>query len=330
MSSPAGNFSQMMIGTETIYGTPVTPTRCYDYTGEGLELKIERIKSKGLSGHRYVNKSVPGRRSAAGPTNHEFAGTQAGLLLEHMFGGVAITGAGPVYTQTFTPGDLPVSATVQIGKPSLDGVLNPFTYVGCRINDWELAVKEGELVTMVCNWVAQDEQTTDALATFVDPSPILLSFDKALVTVGGTQYDLEDFSLKSANTLDAARFRLRGASTPKQPLENGWREMTGSIGADFDNVTGLYALYQQSADFTLVANFKSDILIPSGGGGLLRPGPHDERLLREFANSQGYRPIALEDDPAVHRRGNFWWRQPGCDRRVHDYGRGGLIANEIW
>jgi Phage tail tube protein len=262
-SGLAGQY--MMSVAETTYGTAVATTRSLELVDETLKLTVDRIESKGLrAGRRLVGKWYPGKRSVAGDLQFEVSGSGFGLMFNHCFGAAAVTGAGPTYTHTFNAGDLPVGFTSQVGKPSIDGTVQPFTYPGCRVASWELSVKAGELLMLKPAIIAQDEVTTTGLTTYADPGIYLLSYAGGTITAGGTQVDLTDFTLKGDNKLDNARFRVRGAATPKQPLENSWREYTGTLTADFEALTQ-YNHYVNADEFTLVATFLGPA-IPAGGG----------------------------------------------------------------
>ena len=162
----SGLAAQCMIVSEATYGTYVAPTRSLEFVSEGMKTTIERIESKGLrAGRRIVGKWLPGKTSSAGELTAEVNGIGFGLVLQHMLGTCAITGPTDTvaYTMTATPTDLPVGFTMQLGKPSIDGTVQPFTYTGCRINTWELSLKAGELLELKLGVVAQAE--TDLTAT---------------------------------------------------------------------------------------------------------------------------------------------------------------------
>lgn len=265
MAVRTGAAAQAMIATETTYGAYQAPTRSYEFVSETMKLKVERIDSKGLrGGRRLIGKWAAGKRSAAGDVDFEFSATGFGLLMEHCLGSDIITGTAPTFTHTCTVADLPVGFTMQIGKPDVDGVVDPFTYLGCRVTSWEMALKAGEFLTIKPSIVAQDETNSQALASFVDPSVELISYVGATLTAGGAQVAVSDFTFKGDNKLDATRFRLRGAATPITPYENAFRQYTGTATADFESLVQ-YNHYLQAEELTLVATFEG-APIPGGGG----------------------------------------------------------------
>ncbi len=262
----SGLGGQLMYADESTYGTFVAPTKSLEMVSETLKLTIERIDSKGLrAGRRLVGKWQPGKRSAGGDVDLEVAGTGFGGLLKHCLGGIATTGAGPAYTHTATVDALPVGFTAQVGRPDVtDGTVHPFTYLGCRVNTWDLSVKAGELLMLKPAVVAMDETLAQSLGTFSDPAGPLLSYVGGAITVGGTEVDLLDFAFKGDNKLDGARFRLRGDARIKQPLENSWREISGVLTADFEGLTQ-YNHFVNADEVSLVATFDGPLIV--GGGG---------------------------------------------------------------
>jgi hypothetical protein len=154
------------------------------------------------------------------------------------------------------PADLTgLSTTIQIGRPDITAVVRPFSYLGCKFTSWTLACKAGEIAKLSLDVVAQDETTSQSLGVASYPALMVpLTFVGGTVTVGGVVLPVKDFTLKGDNKLDDARFFLRGAATPLEPLENAWREYTGSITVDFNSLTQ-YANYTSGAEMALVLTF---------------------------------------------------------------------------
>jgi|SRR5580704_14454630 hypothetical protein len=255
----SGLASQLMISQEVTYGTWVAPARSLEMVSESMKTTIERIESKGLrAGRRIVGKWLPGKTSSAGDIDLEVNGIGFGMVLAQIFGTDAITGPTDTvaYTHTLSPTDLPPGFSMQIGKPSIDGTVNPFNYTGCRVNTAELSLKTGELLGLKLGVVGQAETyaATHALLAYTDPSIYLMSFVGASVTCGGVAVALTDFNFKVDNKLDATRFRIASQATIKQPLENSWREYTGTLAADFESMTQ-YNHFVNGDELSVVASF---------------------------------------------------------------------------
>jgi hypothetical protein len=259
MAIPTGLAAQLGVVTETTYGTPVTVTRFYELVDESMKMEIERMESKGLRAGTRVLRSdrwVAGRKTAAGDVNLELANKSFGLLFTHMLGGAAVTtSATGVYTHTFTPSDLPVSATVQVGRPNNAGTVQPFTYHGCRIASWEIAAQVGEIGKLKLSLVAEDEDTSTSLASASYPASLtLLTFKEATLTIAGSAVPVTSATLRGDNGLAADRHRL-GSQLTKQPLEAAVRVYDGELDADFESTTA-YGRFIAGTEAALVLAFE--------------------------------------------------------------------------
>lgn len=176
MALASGQAAQLGFAIETTAGTPVTPSQFLPLVDESITAELERLESPAIiTGRRVVDSDMwnGGNHTFAGDLGLELYTRGATSLFRHMFGAVNTTGAGP-YTHTFTPGDLSDDyLTVQVGRPSLDGTVNPFTYAGMACTSWELACSAGEIATLGLSEVGMAEQAgsravTDGVTTDTD------------------------------------------------------------------------------------------------------------------------------------------------------------------
>lgn len=169
MTAPSGLSAQCMLAEESVWGTYVAVNRTYDLVSETMKQGIERIESKGLRAGRRVLTSqqwTPGKVSIAGDLNLELNQVNFGVILKHALGAITSTNSGTAYTYTVTPGDLTGKGlSVQIGRPDITATVRSFSYTGCKINQWELSAKAGELVDMKLSLVGQAESTSQTLGT---------------------------------------------------------------------------------------------------------------------------------------------------------------------
>jgi hypothetical protein len=267
MAIPSGLSAQFGMVDEVTYGTPVVVTRFYEFTSESLSMEIERIESSGLRSGTKVQRSdrwVAGQRNVGGDVELELATKSFGLWLKHMLGGVvtAQPSAGPdptVYDHTFTPGDLPVALTMQVGRTDVGGTTRAFTYHGCRINEWEIAASVGELATLKATIIGEDEDTATALATASYPSNLsLFSFVSGALTVAGSAFDVKEFSLSGNNGLADDRYFF-GSALRKQPLEANMREYTGELAAEFVDLSA-YNRFINGTEAALVLLFRGPVI----------------------------------------------------------------------
>ena len=267
MALASGLAAQCGVVDEVTYGTPVTVTRFYEFTGEGPQMDIERMESAALRSGTRVQRSdrwVAGKRTVEGDLEFELANKSFGLLLKHMMGGVASAqpdsvGNPTVYKHTFTPGDLPTSMTVQMGRPDTTGTVRAFTYHGCCVNEWEIACKAGEIATLKLSLIGEDEDTATGLAVASYPSALtLLTFINGTMTLGGSSIDVKEFSLSGNNGLADDRYFF-GSNLRKRPLEADMREYTGDITTEFNNLTD-YNRFVSGTEAALVLTFDAGVI----------------------------------------------------------------------
>lgn len=275
-----GLSTQLTQGEETAYGTPAADlTRAYEIRSEELEDAIERIESEALrAGRRVQQHWRPNRKGAEGAIEYEVANKGFGLPLKHGLGAIATTqpdatGAPTVRDHTATLGDLfGKSRTIQVGRPDVGGVVNPFTLLGGKVSEWEFSVEVDGLLTYSETLDFQDVRTPDttpagpALAAAAYPADIVpLDFIGAQIQVAGVPVDLSSFSLSCSNNLKTDRYFLRNSSLKKEPLEDTEaREITGELGGEFENRVA-YNRFVQGTEAALVALFEGATIAVVGG-----------------------------------------------------------------
>lgn len=280
----SGIDAQFGFADESAYGTLTTPTKFLEFISESLKLEKERIESAGIkAGRRVLHRWNEGVQRVTGDVEIELAPEGTGTLLKHMFGGVATVGAADPYTHTFTPGDLNgKSFTCQVGRPDVAGTIQPFTYTGCKIPEWELAFAVNEYLKLKTTVYGANETTATALATASYPTTYNpFTFAHGSLTVGGSELAVIEGTVAASNALATDRHRIRSTdpSHPKEPLENGRREFTGSLTADFESLTqynrfvngteaALVLTFEQSANRSLeiTMNVRFDGETPAVGG----------------------------------------------------------------
>ena len=266
MTAPAGLSAQITLAQETTYGTYVAGTRALDMVSETLKATRVRMESKGLrAGRRLITSPawVPGARTVAGTVKEEVSQINQAFIFLNALGGTVSTvnNADSSYTHTLTPGDMTgKSMSIQIGRPDVTGVVNPFSYTGCKFTKWTLACKAGEIAELDLDIVAQDETTAQSLvnaSTFYPATMVPLSFVGGQLTIGGTQIPCHDVNLIGDNKLDANRLMLRAAPTVLEPLEGtALRDYTGTLTADFTGLSPLYTQFVNGTEAALVLTFQ--------------------------------------------------------------------------
>lgn len=244
MGQSIGSQGVLLLGKETTYGTPVTPSRAYPFTTEGLDRGQARDITKAMRGDfpRFAQASQQqlGKRDARGPIGIECNNKGLGYLLKATLGASAISqpSAGPdptVYEQLYTPAASLAAEmhTVEVGW--FDLAANPFskTLVSAMVDKGTFSVKTDELATAAFDLIGTDltvatAKTAPSYAAGLKP----FSWAGATVTLGGVTPDAMSCDIMIDNKLDADRFYLGSAGKRKQPLAPQG-EVTAKFDAEF-------------------------------------------------------------------------------------------------
>jgi hypothetical protein len=264
---PSGLSAQLMTAEETTYGTGVTPDRAYEFRQESLKESIERIESTALRAGTRLQRSDRwkiGKRSVAGDVTMELANQGFGRWWKHALGKVVTTQPASVpsptvYLHTFTPGDLPESLTIQVGRPDVGAVVRPFTYTGCTLPAWTLECTVGEFATFGATILGRTGTTATALATAAYPVGLdVVPFVSGTLTVDGEPVDVKSFTMQGVNALTEERYFL-GSPFRKRPLEAGMRLITGTFEPEFEGLDA-YAAFIAGAEAELELYFVGSII----------------------------------------------------------------------
>jgi hypothetical protein len=158
----SGIAGQIGYALEVTAGLAVTPTQFVPLVNEKLEQKRGRVESEGIiAGRRVLDASMwnGGNVEVGGDVGHELYNRGLGKLFTGMFGTVTST-TGPVsllYTHTWSAVGEPRPLTVQKGVPGVAGVVHPMTYAGMMVEEWEIACKAGEIVTLGVTFAGMTE-----------------------------------------------------------------------------------------------------------------------------------------------------------------------------
>jgi hypothetical protein len=84
---------------------------------------------------------------------------------------------------------------------------------------------------------AEDEDTSTALAAASYPAAEMLTFVGGRVQIGAVDFAATSATVSCENNLKTDRYFLRDSSLKREPLENGLRNISFSIDAEFENLT---------------------------------------------------------------------------------------------
>lgn len=150
MAQKTGIATQIGYVSEVTPGVPVTVTTFLPLVSSGLDKSVTYMESAAVVATREVLQSenwALGPIKCGGPVGLELYNKNLRYLFKNMFG--SESGSGPY---TYTPGNLSgLALTIQEGIPDQTGTVQPWTFTGCKILDWELAVDEGKIATLGLN-----------------------------------------------------------------------------------------------------------------------------------------------------------------------------------
>lgn len=230
---------------EVTFNTPVTVDRFWEMEqGSDLGVIAGRTEGNPLRPAQWVARSdrwVPYVDHMEGHLDFGMLTKSFGFWLEHMLGQVATTGPveTTVYTHTGTMADLlGKSFTCQMTKPfNPAGTVQAVTASGCKIPKWTISnTVDGMLMLGLDIWGASYTTATGTATASYTTGMEPFSWAGGVINVGGSNYDVTDFSMEVDNGLDLDRKQIRGSTTPKEPTA-GARTVSFTYTADFDALT---------------------------------------------------------------------------------------------
>ena len=244
MAIRSGISTQLGIAQETTWGTYVAPDHWYEFANEGLKQTIDRLESKGLRSNNRVLRTdrwAAGKVAPAGPIEFEVLNKSFGLLFKHMLGAAAIVADGTGWKQTFTFGDpYGLGLSVQVGRTDVSGTVQPYTYTGCKIDQWELSNSVDNILNLKATLEAQNEATATALASASYPATAeLFYFTQGSITLAGSAFDVTQWSVQDTIGHKKDRYFI-SATNPtlrREPIINAFSQPQGSLTAEFTDLT---------------------------------------------------------------------------------------------
>ncbi len=238
-----GNMDfQLGVKTESTVGTAVTVDRFFEYDSEGIAESYGRTEGDPLRvGSSFVrsDRFTPYISGAAGTISLAVMTKGFGWWLNHMLGGSSTSSVSDsVYTHTGVEGSLyGKSFTAQVNRPfHPSGTNQAFTYAGGKVASWTLSNSvDGNLMAELnCDFASVATGTALASASY-PTSMDNFTWAGGVITIGGSSYDVTEFSVSGDNGLDVDRRQIRGNTTKKEQTSHR-REASFSLSADFDSL----------------------------------------------------------------------------------------------
>lgn len=297
MAIGSGLAAQFGWGAESAWATPVTVDHFAPFDSEGLALEKNVLQGLGLRAGQadpFGSRRQVSTKSVGGAVTMDFTAKGLGLLLKHGMGSTISAPtllSGSAYKQVHALGSTQgFGLTTQVGRPQTDGTVRPFTYNGCKVTALEVSVDDQNLVKLTVEFLGQDEATATSLAAASYPTTNqeTFSFAESAITLGGTVTTasgeasvsggstvttlIKGFNLRIERPLNGDRFGLGNNGLRKEPIENDFRVVGGSLGGEFTSRTELYDVYSADSGTALHLTFTGsaitggfntlDILLP--------------------------------------------------------------------
>lgn len=256
---------QLGLVAESTFGTYVAPTRFLEFVSESIKLGRPRIEAAGLRPGRRVLRTgrwKAGRKEVGGSIELEVASKGFGLVFLHMLGAVAITTPGGTLPRdhTHTLGNLRgKSLTIQVGRQDRAGVVQPFSYLGCKIASWEMACALDEVLKLTLEPMGRDESTAQSLAsaTYASGDEVFV-FTEGSLTIAAVATPVREFSMAGDNALAEDDYAL-GSALRREAVEPALRMISGNLDADFTDLTA-YNRFVNGTEGTLELTFTGGVI----------------------------------------------------------------------
>jgi hypothetical protein len=265
----SGLMSQLGAKKEATYGTRVVPDHFIEFESESFSLDQRYFVSQQLgAGSTFARGSrrIATTRSGEGAITMEVPNKGYGFWLDLLHDNVVTPvqqAATAAYLQTHNIGLTAPSksATIQVGKPSTDGTVRPFDYLGCMITEAEWAWDVDDALKTTLTFDAQDEKTDQTLATRTLPSG-LASFvftQGSLSIAGGVVGDVTSGSITLGLPRQTDFYPLGTTGLKSKPLQNEISSGSGTATVRFTDLVH-YNRYKNNTKPTLELLFEGPII----------------------------------------------------------------------
>lgn len=252
---------------ETVFGTPVTVDRFFEYSGDAVPFAPQAGRTEGNplrlpSRARRQARVVPYLSHVEGTIPLDVMNKDFSFWLKHMLPSVVTSGSGP-YVHTATEGgssaSIGKSFTAQVNMPfHPTGTNQSLTISGGKVPKWKLSAAVDEMVTCELDVWGASMTTGTALATAsYTAAQANFAWVHGVITIGGSAVDLISFDVEVDQGYNLDRRQIRGNSAAKEPTP-GPLEISWSAEADFESLTQwnrVHATSVASLSAAIIATF---------------------------------------------------------------------------
>jgi hypothetical protein len=285
----SGLSGQVGTVVESVYGTPVTVTRFWEFLSENFVFNPNYLDGQGLkAGQAYnrASRTVQSQFDVNGDITMEHTDGSAASAAADSMGwwwkqclGSSVTTPtvvlGTAYKQVHTNGSKAgFFATMQVGRPQISGItVQPFTFTGCKVTQWDFSVSDNQIAQLKATIDGQTESTSVGLAAASYPTPNgLFSFaDAKNFKLGGTATTsagettiasgvavtsrVTAITITGATPMKADRYGLGTAGLKGEPIENAIPTITGTLTTEFFDRTEFYDKFKTNATTPMQLDF---------------------------------------------------------------------------
>lgn len=265
-----GTQTSVSVYEETTYGVePGTPaaTRVY-YTGYNVLASQALIQPNTITGSRQRGRPAADSVDVAGPIPMEVGAEDIAVMLRHLIGDVATTGADP-YEHTITPAALPPGLIIELDNgPAYAGNYRYQQHRGCKLNAAQFNFPTTGYATVSFDVLGR-EQTYSAApldAAPLDPGHTSLPMAVGTIEENGVSFAFAtDISLNITNDLETdVRAIVPGGLRAQAP--EGFITVSGTLTALFSDTTLLQRVIAGTPSSLRVQLINGDGLGSLGNG----------------------------------------------------------------
>lgn len=264
MAIPSGLASRLVVLAESVYKTPVTVSRGFEFYTEGVKREPNQVDVGGLRNKLVIGSTRTETvvRGAAGPITMPITAKGMPFWWKQILGASAVSGAGAAKTHLATldaSGGLGVSFTAQIQRPEFDGTVISHTYAGGKVKTAEInhAMNQEARLTVDCDFASE------AFPSLVSPTYLadngFFSHLRCAVTFGGTALFTKNVKIAIDKKLGAGEWGM--GNSKLEPVPEEWLAITGELQTNYDK--DYYDKYLAGTQDALVFTWTAADDIPS-------------------------------------------------------------------
>lgn len=288
----AGVLSQISLGLESAWGTPVVPNKSLAVRpGDGLQTDTDLQLVSSIKAQLAKNaSSYKGAAKHEGEYEVDFIPGTIGYLLRSAFGSVASVAKGgdvTVYDHTFSEAESKPSLTVE---QAVGDIVR--RYAGSIVHSLKFSCSAGETLALTAGIKAKSSASATKIAAAYETIRPFTFADLTTFSVGGQAYKPRNFELSYTNNHEL--LHALGANDPQFNYAKG-SEVSGKFELYLDATSAAeYADYLAKTDNALSIVFTGDSIGASSNYGLSLSVPKAAYKAATFPVTDDYNLLSVE------------------------------------